>query len=253
MAKGIICPKCGAENDFIGNCAYCGTPLEPIEKGANGELHSKGVHRKLLNDSFLKQYKDEFGSKVVTSPIYGSCHVGGAMTSHLYIGLYHEVQDNDEHLYLYARSHYFGLPNKAKKLYISFGDSSLELNPKEHRNNLAFSDVSFGDKEWALYEISEDVLLKICESSHLAFKLMLDVKKIDEARGIERTVEEYDTESDDKDKFKDYARSFYNGLYDSSRYASSIEKASKDNSGCLNVVGKMGVFILVISILAFLI
>lgn len=252
MANGIICPKCGAENEFIGNCAYCGAPLESTDKGAKGELHSKGVHRKLLKEGFLNQNKDEFGSKIITGPFCGSCHVGGAWTSHLYIGLMHEVQDNEEHLYIYARSHYFGLPNKAKKLYISFGDSSLELSPKEHRNNVPFTDLSV-DKEWAFYEISEEILLKICESSHLAFKLMLDVKKIDEATGIERTKEEYDTENDEKDKFKDYSRSFYNSLYDDTRYASSIEKATKDNSGCLNVVGKMGVLILVITLLAYLI
>lgn len=251
MANGIICPKCGGENRFIGNCEFCGTPLEPASKQVKGELHTKSVHRELRNNSFLTQEKDEFGNRIITTPNNTSCHVGNAMTSHLFIGLLHEVQDNEEHLYICARSHYFGLTNKGKKLYISFGDSSLELHPKEFRNNI-FGSVN---KEWALFEITEDILLKICESYHLAFKLVLDAKTLDKMTNQECIQEAEDTENDKSDKFKAYARSFYNNLYDPTRYAESLEQATKNSteSGCATFFGNMGMFILLISMLIYII
>lgn len=159
----FVCPNCGAENKYSGNCAYCGTPIN-----VSG-IKSKQVESddNDLSNKFVAQSYDKFEGK--------KCYALIKFNSSIYDlyepTLIREVfSDGRDELYLCVRTEHSRHKNyyhfDTSTLYIKAGKNIYEVEGDER------SCINYEDKtEKGYFKIDKNILRDICRADIVSFKV----------------------------------------------------------------------------------
>ena len=162
-SKTFVCPNCGAENKYSGNCAYCGTPINV------SDIKSKQIvsDDNDLSNKFVAQSYDKYEGK----KCYTLLNYNRSLYDYKRLTLVREAySDGRDELYLYVKmkhSHHNDYYHfDTSTLYIKAGQTSYEIKGDER------SCVNYGDKtEKGYFKIDKNILRDICKANVVSFKV----------------------------------------------------------------------------------
>lgn len=198
----IICPNCGAENEYGGTCQYCGCALKNvgshIVQGNEGETRAH-----FLNDGKYEYFKEEFDNiEKITRTFCGRWITHSA--PYLSFSFCREHTSNgEERVYILLKRVPCSQYGQPTTLLFSLNGRCYSVNPTKVEKLV----LSKEDIEWEVYyEIDANILNGFCEvpktEARISFK---DLQSLTVSISLQHS-----------------ARLLYNRLFDNTAYADVI-------------------------------
>lgn len=197
----IICPNCGAENEYGGTCQYCGCAFQSDDShiSVGDELEA---HPHFLNDGKYKYFWESFDKieKVTKTDVHNSYFYDYESGPRVF---YRECTSEGENLIFLTRT----ITHSSRPTHLSFilNGKRFDIIPSRMEKYPLAEEKKY---DWIVYcQIDQDILRSLCD---IPKKLEVRIS-FEEARAISDFLE-----------LQKAARLLYNRLYDNTAYMDTI-------------------------------